>query len=287
MVVADIFRVGNPGGDEIVIGSPTEVFTGIPEEVSEEAPSNGGGRAKVYNFELDKTFFAIEMIKGKHYQEEIIITNDGTEDLIINISLTNLEEFIFPEEESFILKTGESKNIKFDIYVSERKKADVYIGKINFNSRNIDRFVNVILDIRERAPLFDIKTTILKKYIVPGGKVTANLVILNLGDLKNIDVELEYQIRDFDNKTYASKKESFAINNSFTGEVFLETPKDSKIGDYIFYSKVSYENISAGSYDTFIIEKVSFLMWLITVLIIIVVIILVSMIIKKKKETIR
>jgi len=285
IITADIFNVGNPGGDQIVIGgSQKDIFTGIPEAPVTPPVGGGNGGGRIYNFELSKTFLALEIKKGIHYQEEIIIINNGTEDLTINISITNLGEFIFLEQGIFVLKAGERKNIRLDIYVSESLKNDVYIGKINFNSLNINKFVNVVLDVKEKTPLFDIKTTILKKYIVPGGKVRANLVILNLGDLKNIDVELEYQVRDFDNKTYTSKKESFAINDSFTGEVFLETPKYIKLGDYIFYSKVNYGDISASSYDVFVIEKVSFIMWLITVLIIIDVIILIAIIIKRKSE---
>ena len=254
-----------------------------PSAVSPEGTGEGAGVSEIKkSFQLDKTFFSVEMKRGEHRQEQITLTNDGTEDLTINISITSLEKFIFPEQESFILKTGESKSITFDIYVSEKERADVYIGKINFNAKDLNRFVNVILDVKEKSPLFDIKTTVFKKYIPPGGKVIAEVFILNLGDLKNIDVELESKILDFDNKTYSSKKESFAINDSFKGKVFLETPKDIKIGDYVFYSKVSYKNISASSYDTFIIEKVSFLMWAIIVLILIVMIFLIAFLIIKK-----
>jgi len=283
--------MGGSGGDEIVIGGSQiqTFFTGIPEEEVppyEETPG-GGGVKTISNFKLDKTFFSVEMKKGKHHQEQITATNIGDRDLIINISST-LEKFIFPEEESFILKVGESKNIKFDIYVSEKEKTNVYMGKINFNSRNINKFVNVVLDIKEKVPLFDIKTTILKKYIFPGRRITANIIILNLGDLKNIDVELEYYIIDFENNTYNPKKESFAINDSFTGKVFLEIPKDIELGQYVFYSKVNYGNISASSYDTFsVIREISFYMMMTIILslaILIIVLVLIIIHLKRKKQ---
>jgi len=292
IITADIFTAGGSGGNEIIIGGNQMqgFFTGIPEEEAppseEETPSNGrGGPGKVIisNFKLDKTFFSVEMKKGEHYQEQIIITNTGTKNLTINISST-LEKYIFPAEESFILKVGEIKNIKFDIYVSEKEKADVYIGKINFNSKNIKKSVNVVLDIKEKAPLFDIKTIVSKKYILPGGKVTAKIIILNLGDLKNIDVELEYHITDFDNKIYSSKKESLAINDSFKGEVFLETPKDIKVGKYLFYSKVNYGEISAASYDTFSIIKETFFFIIVIILSIFILITLLIIILRIKKE---
>ena len=271
--------------------SNTTSISFFVETPSGSTPSSGGGGggggavvSKVYSFGLNKEFFTIEMVKGKTYQEQIILTNDGTEDLTINISITNLEKFVFPGEENFVLKRGEIKSINFNIYVSEIEGADVYVGKINFSSQNIDKSVNVVLDVKDKFPLFDIKTTILKKYVAPRGKVIANIFILNLGDLRNIDVDLEYQVRDFDNITYTSKKEAFALNESFTGDVFLEIPKDTKIGNYIFYSTVNYGNISASSYDTFIVEKISIVIWMIIVLIIFVVIILLFVIIKRKKD---
>ena len=128
-------------------------------------------------------------------------------------------------------------------------------GKINFNSATISKFVNVVLDVKDRAPLFDIKTTVLEKYVIIGKEVLARISILNLGNLRNIDVELESNIQDFDGNIYTSKKESFAINESHTKEVFLKIPIDLKIGGYVFYSKVSYGDISASSYDTFDVSK--------------------------------
>lgn len=269
----DIFTAGESGGGEISVGGEDSFLTGIPPEEEEVSGGGGGGRNKIYNFELNKGFFSVKMKKGENYQQEILVTNTGTEDLVINISILISKDFVFVESKSFLLKKGETKTIKFDMYVSEKENSEVYIGKIIFNYADIDRIVNFVLDVQDKVPLFDIKTTILKKYVFPGGKVKANIFILNLGDLKNIDVELEYHVRDFDNNTYSSKKESFKINDSFEGEIFLETPKDIKIGDYIFYSKVSYKDITANSYDTFSIEKLSYIMWILILAINIVLII--------------
>ncbi len=263
-ITADIVNIGSSTGTELSVGGSRILtsFTGEPTAAVitlPETPSEGDGgtsTTQVYSFKLDKEFLSVKMLKGKHYQEEIIITNDGTEDLLINISLTNLQEFIFPEEENFVLKNGEIKTIKFDIYLSEKEDTDTYIGKINFNSAKVSKFVNVVLDIKDRAPLFDIKTTVLKKEVAPGNKVTAEVVILNLGDLQNIDVELESNIQDFEGNIYTSKKESFAIDESHKKKIFLEVPKDIQLGNYIFYTKVNYENIGASSYDTFKVVKI-------------------------------
>lgn len=268
----DVFSVGDSGEGELIIGGGQDSGpTGIPEseEAATPASSGGGGGGGVITipFSLDKSFFSIKVKKGENYQEKILVTSNRDFDLTFFISVELSKNFVFPEEETFILMARETREIKFNIYVSEKEETDVYIGKIFFDSQGSRKTVNFVLDVEDKVPLFDIKTTILKKYIFPGRKVLADLLILNLGDLKNIDIELEYSIIDFDNNTYTSKKETFAINESFEGEVFLETPRNLRVGDYLFFSKVTYQNITANSFDTFTIEKFSFFILLIFILV--------------------
>ena len=254
LVRADLLGVGyTGGGDEFSIGGAP--FTGDPPVTPTPTPTPpGGGGTTVtdaYSFKLSQTFFLIHLKRGVFVEQQITIVNDGTMDLVINVSVTDVEQFVFPEIENFVLKSGETKTIKFPAYVSETEKTGVYTGKLNFNSQHISKFVSLVLDVKDKAPLFDIRTTVLKKRTSPGKKVFANVHILNLGDLKNIDIELLYYFVDSQNNTYTPKKESFAIEDSFSGEVFLEVPADIELGDYLFYSKVSYGNIKASSYDTF------------------------------------
>ncbi len=270
----DTLTAGETGGGGLSVGggSGSSTLTGIPPTV--EVPSGGvssgptiSGGSGLSLFDLDKTFFSLEIKKGLDYQEKITITNNINSNLTINIFVDLSKKFIFPEEETFVLGPKETKEILFNIYVSDKEESDVYIGKIYFDALGRKKSVDFVLDVGDKLPLFDIKTTILNKYVFPGWKVVADLLVLNLGDLKNIDVELEYFIRDFENNTYTSKKESFAINESFEGEIFLEAPENLKEGNYIFFSKVSYGDISANSYDTFFVKSGAYLAWAITIFI--------------------
>ncbi len=266
IISPDLITIGQSGGEEMSIGSTflSTSFTGIPEETTPVTPPvtpPGGGPSGSSgiiekSFTLNKLFLPLTVKRGEQYQEQIIITNDRTTDLEVNVSITDLERFLFPEEESFTLAAGETKILNFNIYFSENENIDVYLGKIIFKTPIASKFVNVILDVKEKAPLFDIKTTILRKRVSPGKKVTARIEILNLGDLKNIDIELEYKIRDFNNNTYTSKKESFAIVDEFSGKVFLDVPQELQTGEYVFYSKVKYNDIIATSYDTFTVVEI-------------------------------
>jgi hypothetical protein len=250
----DTGDIGGGGGGDI---PPVDDITGdiIPGE---------------FDFYLDPTTFSVEMGKGTYYRKVITVTNNGTKDLPISVYVEDLGDFIFPEVRFFMLAPGESRDVRLDIYVSNQRFADVYVGKIRFQTSLVTRYTKAILNVKERDALFDIRTEVLKKYVNPGSRVRANISLINMGDLRNFDVELEYKIIDFDKNVYTLKKEDFAISRTYRDTFYLDVPKDIPIGDYLFYSKVTYppSNVSASSYDTFVVEKISYLSWILLIIII-------------------
>ncbi len=236
------------------------------------------------NFYVQPTFFSAEMRRGSSYEKQILVVNNGTKDLTIGIVVIDVKDFVFPEVQSITLKKGESTTVNVHVYVSESRPADVYVGKILFRNAEVSREVRTVLDIKERYALFDIRTTILKRYVNPGGTARANVSIVNMGDLRNFDVSLDYKIVDFDNNEYTIKKEDFAINESFSKAFALELPTDIPLGDYLFYTKVSAGNVSASSYDTFTVEKISFFAWLLLIFMVVVVMIIIVIRILKSRE---
>jgi len=263
IISADSFTIiwGSSSGGELTIGG-TGISIGFggtpsaPTPPSETIPSGGRGTVTTEGgFTSNKNLLVITVKRGIQKQESVTIMNNQAIDLEISISVSNLSEFIFPEEKNFILKPKESKSIIFNIYVSESETRNVLTGKINFISKTLTKSTDVILDIKEKEPLFDIKTELLKKVFVQGQRAIANVKILNLGDLKNIDVELETLVLDKESSVYDSKKETFAINDSVEKEVSIRLPKDIELGNYFLSNKVSYKNISAKSYDSFRIIK--------------------------------
>jgi len=231
-------------------------------------PSNETTQTPGYDLKINPTFIQLQMDKGTYYQKFVSVTNNGSNALTVTLSVTGLENFIFPDELQFSLSPGESKNVRLDIYVSSSRAADVYVGKIHFNSPQVKKESEVVLQVRETDALFDIRTEVLKKYIPPGGRVKANISLINKGDLRNFDVHLEYKAIDFDKNVYTLKKEDFAIDQYYTNTFFLDLPSDIPIGNYLFYSQVSYNNVNASSYDTFVVENISTFSWFILIIII-------------------
>lgn len=226
---------------------------------SNETPSGD------YDFYVEPNFFALQMSKGEYFQKTLKIVNNGSNDLMIAVYV-DLNEFIFPQTNIINLSAGENYTLRLDIYVSESRQSDVYVGKINFVSKDAGtRDVRTILDVKDKGALFDIRVDVLKKYVNPGGRVRSNVTIVNMGELRNFDASLEYMIIDFDNNSYSLKKEDFAINQSYFNILFLEVPKDLPAGKYLFYAKVSHKDVSATSYDTFNVERISLIVWIVVV----------------------
>jgi hypothetical protein len=263
LIKADSFTIGwgsqegelTIGGSEI--NSPVSAGGNAAVIPPPSQPPSGGGGAitPAGNLSLDKSLLTIKMKKGEQNQQRVVITNNLASSITISISVINLSNFVFLSENKITLKPGESRNVIFNIYVSENVKENLLVGQIVFQSSDTVKYVNVVLDLSERAPLFDIKTTLLKKMLFKGQEAIANVKVLNLGDLKNIDVQLESGITDSKSNIYDSTKESFAINDSSIKKVSLQVPRNIPLGNYIFFSKVSYGNISATSYDSFQIIK--------------------------------
>ena len=192
----------------------------------------------------------VSIKQGEHAKEELVIKNTGNREINISLEVSKLEKFIILSDEEFILKAGESKIIGIDFAAKEDEAADLYLGKIIVNGGGIKKVVSIILEVKERNPLFDIKTEILNKVVKSGEKIKATIRIINMGDLKHIDAVLYTAILNLDGETIDYKDESIAIEKELNIVRSMNVP-DLADGKYLFYSRVSYGNISASSSEVF------------------------------------
>ena len=79
----------------------------------------------------------------------------------------------------------------------------------------------------------------------------ANITILNLGEIRPADIILEYSIKDMDGNIINYKHETLAVEIKTSIIRELKVPEDTKIGDYIFYVKLTYDKHIATSSDLF------------------------------------
>jgi len=233
----------------------------------QEVPSNvtapitgaiitGGGGATITtpSFILNKDLIKVLIKQGESYREIIEIKNTGT--AVLNISLSpdeSIRKFMVISEEKFSLNQGESKSVFIDIFSKEEETPNIHAGKIIVKDEKTGetKIINVIIEIKEKKPLFDMIVDLLSKEVNPRSNVKAKIKITNLGDLEHIDVSIYSAIKNFNGDILSFKEENIAIDKELEITRSLRVPQGASPGIYIFYSKVSYGNITASSTDTF------------------------------------
>ena len=105
--------------------------------------------------------------------------------------------------------------------------------------------------------MLDINTKSVRRRLLPGEYAKASIEITNRGELKPIEVSLYCAVKDIDDNIYLFQQENLSIDDRTSIERALKTQEGMSDGIYIFYSEVSYGNITVKGIDTFeIMSKV-------------------------------
>lgn len=215
-----------------------------------EKPVEGGITPKA-NFIVSPSLVRAKLKQVESKQESLEIINVGDTILEITLELEEIEKFISISEKSFRLNQGKVKKIDLGIFVGEDEIPGVYIGRIVVKGDGITRIVKVVIEVKEIKPLLDITTEVVEKILRPMEDVRAHIRIVNLGDLRNINILYYYAIKSFEGSILTFKEENLEILEEIDIERSLQIPEGTVAGDYLFYSKVSYEDIEAASVDVF------------------------------------
>jgi len=241
-----------------LVGFIFNVIVGTPLSAAPPIPRGGESGRATPKIVINKDLIKVKIKQGENYREIIEINN--TNNYNRNITLIpdeNIKKFMIINEENFILAPEESKLIFIDIFAKDEEIRDIYTGRITARGeRGETKIINVIIEIKERKPLFDMIVNLISKEVAPGRDVRAKIKISNLGDLNHMDISIYSAIKDFNGNVFSFKEESIAIDKELEIIRSLRVPKDIPFGMYMFYSRVDYKNISASSTDTFeVIER--------------------------------
>ncbi len=209
-------------------------------------PTGGG----VLDFTLSPSFFKFLLRPGETVFANLTIRNTGST-VINNLVIGNgLEEFItLTDSVVSSLQVGEQKLIGVAFTASLDKLPDVYSGILSVTAGNIEKRVIVIVEVKKLAPLFDIKVELDNRYekVFPGQEVPADIILYNFGDLKPVDVNLHYSIRDLDGNDITFKDETVAVDEQRLIKVNLTIPDDAELGNYLYYGRIVYNGNAEAS----------------------------------------
>lgn len=218
------------------------------------AVGGGGGAAvKRKGFTIDKDLITTSIRQGDTYKTKFTIKNIGTEELSFDIIAPDLEDLLLLSDTQFSLASNEAKDIEVTISVAEDKKPDIYSGNIKIKADKIVKSLPVIIEVQAKKSLFDINVEVLPqhKYLLKTENIIANITLFNIGDLKPVEVELYYSIRDIEGNDLISGLETLTVYDKVFRFKELELPKNISFGTYLFYSRVTFGEETAAAGDIF------------------------------------
>ncbi|MEM5871397.1 MAG: hypothetical protein QW051_00825 [Candidatus Aenigmatarchaeota archaeon] len=226
------------------------------EVVPKTSPPAGGGagggippKKYVSNFTLDKDFIRASIKRDESFIDYLTITNNGETPLNFSLQVEKLEKNVMIENTSFFLLPGESKRITLAFFANENLKEDVYTGRLVVKGNEIVKYVMLLLEIKPKKLLFDLYVGLKEiPYLVePDEVVDVDIIIYNFGDLKPVDVNLYYSLRDFEGNDIILSHETFAVEEQKLLKRKIKIPQNIEKGYYLIYAKVIYDNASATS----------------------------------------
>ncbi|MDP7610644.1 MAG: Ig-like domain-containing protein [Candidatus Woesearchaeota archaeon] len=228
-----------------------------------EGAEGGAGPAKkpkeiISNFTITIDLIKISLVQGKTKTTAFKITNTGDTTQRIKIEPHEFPLALFLDETEFSLAPGESKTITLDISAMKELPPEIYTGKIYIKSKSITKVVRLIIEVEPRVALFDIIVRLpraSKRGILKGEEVQADISMFNMGDLKPVDVELEYSIKDIEGNVITGRTETLAVETENGITRGLLVPDNVDFGDYLFYAKITYGKEKAVASELFEIVK--------------------------------
>lgn len=229
----------------------------VPDTGDSGGNGGGGGGGSVDEFDVSPGLLNVRVTQGETIRRTVTITNKVNKDLqITSIDAGNLNSLLaayFPDT-PFYIPAGQSIEVTFDFFARSDTVPDAYVGEIIVKSPNSKEMISTVLEVVEKQPLFDLTVDLSKETYAPGEDVTAKIDVQNFGDLKDIDVLLNYAIKDFKGNVLTFEEGSYAVHNYRLQAVGkLTVPLGTPDGDYIFYAKASYpqQEVSASGSSAF------------------------------------
>ncbi|MBT6819928.1 hypothetical protein HOA55_01085, partial [archaeon] len=223
-----------------------------PATTATVASSSGGGGgggggsvpAKLSGVEVDPAEFNIKKVVGIFDKREVTLSNTGEEELEIMPLLVGLEGIVGFDNNNFTIAAGKSEVFEFDVNVPE--EVGIYVGKLVFKAGDKILEVPFVLNANPEKSLFDIGVDIPDEYkrIDEGEKLKVQITLLQAALQEQMDVTLDYVIKDYDGGVYLRESETVAVfaQKSFTKEFQVhEFPE----GKYIIGATVTYPDGSA------------------------------------------
>jgi len=257
----EVFGITNSFSTFGVFGDYVEQPSTIDTGTDTNTRSSGKSVAEIKeDFTVAPQIITTTLLQEQGKSLNLQIKNTGDKKIDIKINMQNLNEFAIISENDFVLDIGETKVVRLDLFALSEQKPGISIREIVVNGISTEKIINLVIEVKEREPLFDIRIKVLPEYknVVAGGRLVVLIQLENIGLRgKLVDVESFLSIMDFDKKIlYELSKETLAIGTQFSTIREINIPSYMPVGKYLAMAEMKHNNITINSYDTFdVVEK--------------------------------
>ncbi len=237
------------------------IDTSVPIGGGPAPTTAGGGGAgapskpalkRIFNLEYNMYDQTISLNQVEF--DKLGITNNGEVADEYTIEVKTIDNIISFEEKKIKLAPGEAKNLEFKIVSS--KEPGIYTGKIIVSNGVSEREVLVTINVKTEKSLFDITLTIPEslKILLTGQNLISKIDLIQMGLKENIDVTLNYVIKDFEGQTYLSESETIAVldQKSFEKEFFTS---ELSPGQYVLGTELIHPDGVAVASTHFVVQE--------------------------------
>ena len=251
----------------------------------------GGGGKGIAVFTVVPEFITTTIFQQEGKSFNIQVNNTGTAVLNFETEIINLTDMAILSDENFSLGTDQKKDLRLYLYSLSEAAPGVYFGSIIFRAGGYQKKISIVIEVKEKEPLFDIKVTVPPEYKVVKADedVKALIDMLNVGLYgEAVDVDLYLSIVSFDKVLiFERQREVIAVETNVSVERTLHVPFDTLSGTYLVFGEAKYTNITATTFDTFRVQGKRFVRTsytLIIILLIILIIFILFILYRRKKR---
>ncbi len=227
-----------------------------------ETVSVGGGRKTVriekeIPITLEKERIEETLTQGESKLIKFLVENNYNEKVKVNIKSSGLENILKEiSQTEFYLEVGESKEITLNITATEDLTPDLYLGGLTVETETTTKEIILAIEVESLEPLFDVKVEIPKTPTIyqPGEDLTAIIDFFNLGKAREVDVNIEYEIKNEEDEIVFGEKQTLIIGKTVRLTKSFKLPENIEEGSYVFYIKISYDNKTASASKWFTVK---------------------------------
>lgn len=189
---------------------------------------------------FDKERFNVNVKQGESKRENLTIENLGDNTAVLDFGISLLANYILLDKESLSISPGGRETLYLDFFTSTSSSPGVYTGKLLvYKGIALINSVNIIFEVEERLPLFDISSIIDANEYLMGDSLATRITMINIGDLEKADVVLRYSIKDFDGNEYLLREETVGVEGTLEITRIFAIPSFLSYGDYVFATKLT------------------------------------------------